>query len=42
MVGGQSGYSNPFLLGLNQFYQTETAFMENELAENDQIIGVII
>ncbi|HTD16770.1 MAG TPA: OsmC family protein [Chthoniobacterales bacterium] len=37
----QSGYSNPFLLGLNQFYQTETAFMENELAENDQIIGAI-
>jgi hypothetical protein len=31
----QCGYSNPFLLGLNQFY-----LMGNELADPDQITGV--
>jgi ketosteroid isomerase-like protein len=35
----QFGYSNPFLLGLNQFYQQKAAFMEK--ADPDRITGVI-
>lgn len=35
----QCGYSNPFLLGLNQFYQQKV--MGNELPDSDQITGVI-